>query len=178
MSLTQCMKRIRSHWRASTCAGIWGQMPSMSIYVGAHDFESLCKAFCAKHCPFQVLSGPFRSFQVISAFSNTFSVQCPQCPRLQTPRARRFDNSAEMTHSAGEDGHSDAAELWPVDFCRWVYHRNDILRSGMIHLPNLYLATAFCSVEMIVDNLLEFAVWTTPKELESLANLEMPETWR
>ena len=46
----------------------------------------------------------------------------------------------------------------------------------MIHLPNLYLATAFCSVEMIVDNLLEFAVWTTPKELESLANLEMPET--
>ena len=130
----------------------------------------LCKAL--------PLSGPFRSFQVISAFSNTFSVQCPQCPRLQTPRARRFDNSAEMTHSAGEDGHSDAAELWPVDFCRWVYHRNDILRSGMIHLPNLYLATAFCSVEMIVDNLLEFAVWTTPKELESLANLEMPETWR
>ena len=46
----------------------------------------------------------------------------------------------------------------------------------MIHLPNLYLATAFCSVEMIVDNLLEFADWTTPKELESLANLEMPET--
>ena len=130
----------------------------------------LCKAL--------PLSGPFRSFQVISAFSNTFSVQCPQCPRLQTPRARRFDNSAEMTHSAGEDGHSDAAKLWPVDFCRWVYHRNDILRSGMIHLPNLYLATAFCSVEMIVDNLLEFADWTTPKELESLAKLEMPETWR
>ena len=131
----------------------------------------LCKAL--------PLSGPFRSFQVLSGPFSIFQHFLGAVPAPPDPRTRRFDNSAEMTHSAGEDGHSDAAELWPVDFCRWVYHRNDILRSvGMIHLPNLYLATAFCSVEMIVDNLLEFAVWTTPTELESLANLEMPETWR
>lgn len=79
-------------------------MPSMSIYVGAHDFESLCKAFCAKHCPFQVLSGPFSIFQ-------HFLGAVPAVPAPPDPRTRRFDNSAEMTHSAGEDGHSDAAEL-------------------------------------------------------------------